>query len=85
MASTSIRAELIEHEKVLKLRGQTRDDELRNLSIIHPYGYTYSDRYVKYHDRIQDFEVFEDDVFVATYLRSGICLIVCSDQILLIL
>ena len=70
--STPVRAELIEHEEILKLRSQTGDDELYNLSIIHPYGYIFSDRYINYHQRIQDFEVFEDDVFVATYPRSGL-------------
>ena len=67
-----VRAELIKHEEVLKLQKQTIGDELQNMSIIHPYGYTFSDRYVKYHQRIQGFQIFEDDVFVATYMRSGI-------------
>ena len=71
MAVTSVSAEFIEQEDVLKIRRQSIDNELYNLSLIKPFGYIWNDRYLNYHQRIQDFEIFEDDVFIATQPRSG--------------
>ena len=67
----TVQAELIQDEDVLKIRRQSIDDELHNLSIIHPYGFTLPERYVQYHQRIQDFEILEDDVFIATHPKCG--------------
>uniref|UniRef100_A0A7M5UNK0 Sulfotransferase domain-containing protein n=1 Tax=Clytia hemisphaerica TaxID=252671 RepID=A0A7M5UNK0_9CNID len=66
-----IHAELIHDEDVLKVRNQSIDDELHNLSIIHPYGYTLPERYVQYHQRIQEFDILDDDVFIATHQKCG--------------
>ncbi|XP_066927159.1 luciferin sulfotransferase-like [Clytia hemisphaerica] len=63
--------ELITDEEVLKFRRQIDDIEFKGLSFVQPYGYIFSERYIKYHNQFQNFQMFEDDVFIATYPRCG--------------
>ena len=69
--SPKIYNELITDEEVLKFRRQTDDNIFKEMSFVQPYGYIFSERYIKYHDQFQNFQMFEDDVFVATYPRCG--------------
>ena len=44
----------------------------KGLSIVKPYDQIFFTGYVEnYHQKIQDFEIFEDDVWISTYPRSG--------------
>ena len=38
---------------------------------IQPFNVVFSKNYPHYHQIIQDFEVFEDDVFICTFPKSG--------------
>ena len=69
--SDKLHALLIEDPEVLKYRSQTIDDYSHNLSFLQPAGYILTDNYLNYHEKVKDFEVFEDDVWIATYPKCG--------------
>jgi len=53
-----------------KMYSTSRDDQ--TLCMIKPYDQVFRTGYLKdYHQRIQDFEIFEDDVWISTFPRSG--------------
>ena len=42
-----------------------------HLCEIHPYGMISTARYPEFHEALQNFEVFDDDVFVVTHPKAG--------------
>ena len=44
----------------------------KGLSIVKPYDQVFYTGYLEnYHQKVQDFEIFEDDVWISTYPKSG--------------
>ena len=75
MLNTKIHAKAIEDEDLMKMKKQVDEshDVIQRHAIIQPFGYVLTDLYIDYHQQIQDFEIFDDDVFVLTYPKCGKC------------
>ena len=56
----------------------TSQEDHKRLCMIKPYDQAFRTGYLKdYHQRIQEFEVFDDDVWIGTFPRSGKYFYIC--------
>jgi len=62
---------LIEDDMVKKLCDQCHHYKDTGLSLVQPYNQIFPTGYVEHHESIQNLEVFEDDVWICTFPKSG--------------
>ena len=70
----NITLDKIENPILEKWASETFDFTENYLCIIQPFQQILQKKYLKHHDCIQNFEVFEDDVWITTFPKSGIFL-----------
>jgi len=70
--SEEVKEVLIEDEVVQRFNSQTFTMSSRPLCKIEPFNQIFPQGYTQHHQRIQDFEVFDDDVWVSVFPKSGL-------------
>ena len=70
--SEEVREVVIEDEVTQRFNSQTFTMSSRPLCKVEPYNQIFPQGlYLEHHERIQEFEVFDDDVWIATFPKSG--------------
>lgn len=67
-----VRGEIIKNETLEKFQEKKSDGKENPYIIIQPHDRVLPERYLKYHESIRDLEVYDDDVWVTTYPKSGL-------------
>ena len=64
---------LIEDDVMKLFCSQCYSYQKTGLSLVQPYNQVFPTGYLKHHERIQNFDCFEDDVWICTFPKSGKC------------
>jgi hypothetical protein len=70
--ATDIRVEALEEPSAVKLREECRSPIYPVASVrVYPSGCAHTTYYLQYAQRFRDFEIREDDVWIASYPKCG--------------